>query len=92
MADMGIDNANTESIVFICNVCGREFVPILLSGKCCGVDNKTKKEIIIPADEQKVIDAITALRSRQFISRQTLQQIEDLDRELFFLRQKKRTT
>lgn len=89
LADMGIDDANTQLITFICNVCEREFVPLVLSGKCCGVDNKRVKPADpIPPEQQAVLDQIAELRGRPFISRQILEQIQALERQLSNLKRK----
>lgn len=44
LEDFGVTDENKDADTYICNVCGREFTPILLSGKCCGVDNKRPKD------------------------------------------------
>ena len=88
LADIGITDGNTEGIVFICNVCEREFIPIVLSGRCCGVDNKRPKPIIVTQEEQELMDKITALKRRPFINRQILNEITALERDLYWLRQK----
>lgn len=43
--DHGVSSAavNINAVTYICNVCEREFTPILISGVCCGVDNKRVK-------------------------------------------------
>lgn len=86
--DLGIYDANKEGIVFICNVCEREFVPLVLSGKCCGVDNKRRKEVIITPEEQEIMDKISALRKRPFINRQILNEINELEVQLSRVRRK----
>lgn len=80
--DVGIFDANKEGIVFICNVCGREFVPLVMSGKCCGVDDKRRKEITITPEAAEILDKIAELRGRAFINRQILAEIETLTRQL----------
>lgn len=87
--DLGIMDANKEGVVFICNVCEREFVPLVLSGKCCGVDNKRRKVIVVTPEEQEIMDKITALKQRPFINRQILNEINDLERQLVQVRPKK---
>lgn len=82
LSDMGIHDGNTEGIVFICNVCEKEFIPVLLSGKCCGVDNKREKEIVVTEGERVIMDKIKELKGSRFINRQILNQIIDLEREL----------
>lgn len=90
LADMGINDGNTEGLVFICNVCEQEFVPVLLSGKCCGVDNKRPKPIIVTPEEQVIVDKIEALKNRPFINRQILNEITALERDLYWERQKRK--
>jgi hypothetical protein len=87
LEDIGIMDANKDGITFICNVCGREFVPIVLSGKCCGVDNKRPKEIVVTPAEKEILDKIDALKKRPFINRQILNDITALERDLYWLRQ-----
>jgi hypothetical protein len=82
LADMGVNDANTNGTVYICNVCDREFVPIVHSGKCCGVDDKRKKIIELPPDQQEIQDKITAIRKKPFINRQDLEEIQKLERQL----------
>lgn len=86
MEDIGINNANKEGKVFICNVCEREFVPVVLSGKCCGVDNKREKEIIVTTEEREIMNQIDQLRKQPFISRKNLEEIAALDIQLTRLR------
>lgn len=90
LKDMGIDNANTQGIVFICNVCEREFIPILMSGTCCGVDNKRPKPVIVTPAEQEIMDKISALKGRPFINRQILNEINELEVQLSRVRQNQR--
>ena len=85
--DLGIYDANKDGIVFICNVCEREFVPLVLSGKCCGVDNKRRKPVIVTPEEQEIMDKISALRKRPFINRQILNEITELEVQLTRVRQ-----
>lgn len=79
MEDMGINDANKEGIVFVCNVCGREFVPVILSGKCCGVEDKRRKVIEVTPEQQGVINKIEALKKQPFVNRKTLQEIQELE-------------
>lgn len=81
LADIGINNANSELQVYICNVCEKEFVPIVHSGTCCGVDNKRKKVIELTPEKQAIRDKINELRSKPFINKQILEQIQQLERE-----------
>jgi hypothetical protein len=89
--DLGIMDANKEGIVFICNVCEREFVPLVLSGKCCGVDDKRRKVIVVTPEEQAIMDKINALRQRPFINRQILNEINELEVQLYRVRHKPQT-
>jgi hypothetical protein len=82
LADMGINDANTDGTIYICNVCEHEFVPILHSGKCCGVDNKRKKIIELTPDKQRIQDKIMAIMGKPFINRQDLEEIKKLEREI----------
>jgi hypothetical protein len=84
-------DTNKEGIVFICNVCEREFIPLVLSGKCCDVDDKRRKVIQVTPAEQEIIDQITALKSREFINRQILNQIQELEVQLSRVRQQIKT-
>lgn len=90
MQDMGINNANTEGLVFICNVCEREFTPILLSGTCCGVDNKRPKEVVRSPEEQTILEDIQKIRTKEFICRKDLDAIAELQQQLYSLRKKQR--
>lgn len=86
LKDIGINDGNTECQVYICNVCEKEFIPLVHSGKCCGVDNKRKKEVIYTEEQQKIINQINDLRKKPFINRQILEQIQQLERQLTALK------
>jgi len=82
LEDIGVYNGNTECTVYICNVCDREFIPLVHSGICCGVDNKRLKKIEY-TDEQKIkMYAIKAIKQKPFINRNDLYEIEKLEREI----------
>lgn len=81
LEDMGVYNGNKDCTVYICNVCEREFIPLLHSGKCCGVDNKRVKEIILTEAQLEIQSKIEAIRKKPFINRLDLQQIEQLQCE-----------
>lgn len=82
LKDFGIDDANTNGTVYICNVCGKEFIPIVHSGKCCGFDNKRVKEIVLTADQQAIVDQIKTIRQKPFINRFDLENIQKFEIEL----------
>lgn len=83
---MGIYNANEKGTVFICNVCEREFVPLLLSGVCCGVDNKREKVIVYTEEQQAILDKIKAIRNKPFINRHDVEETANLEREFMALK------
>ena len=89
LRDMGITDENKNADSFICNICGREFIPILLSGICCGVDNKRlKPKPPVSEEEQEILDRIEVLKKSPFISNQILNDISKLETELRSLRRK----
>lgn len=89
LKDVGVYDGNDNGIVYVCNVCGREFVPIVHSGKCCDVDNKHIKEIILTTEQQEVTDKIKAISAKPFISRQDLEVIQSLQYQLNNLKKAK---
>lgn len=81
LADIGIHNANNGQ-VYICNVCNEEFVPVVTTGQCCGVDNKRLKIKIYTPEQQALIDKINEIRKRDFISRKDYEQMKALEVDL----------
>lgn len=82
LKDLGINDGNGNGTVYICNICEREFIPIVHSGQCCGVDNKRLKKIILTPEQQAITDQINAINKKPFINRLDLQQIQKLELEL----------
>lgn len=81
LEDFGIYDANKNLAVYICNVCEREFVPVLHSGKCCGVDNKRLKEVVLTDKQKEIQTKINAIRSKHFINRVDLDEITKLEKD-----------
>ena len=79
LKDFGIQNGNTEGTVYICNVCEREFTPIVHSGVCCGVDNKRIKVIVLSEEQAEIQKKINDIKNKEFISRQDIIEIESLN-------------
>ena len=86
LQDLGIHNGNTNGTVYICNVCEKEFIPIVHSGTCCGVDNKRVKKVELSKEETSIHEKINAIKSKPFIIRQDILEIESLNRQLFFIK------
>lgn len=80
--DMGIYNGNKKLTTFICNICEREFIPVVLSGKCsCGSSDKREKIIMISPAQQAIQVEMEAINRKPFINRQDLEKYEALARE-----------
>jgi hypothetical protein len=82
LKDIGVYDGNDEGHVYICNVCGAEFVPIVHSGQYCGVDDKRIKEKVYTPEQSEILYKIKAIESKPFINRKDLSDINELKVEL----------
>ncbi len=84
-----VEGVNEKQQVFICNVCGREFMPVMLEGICCGVNNKRPKPERIPSpEEQALLVRIQVIRDKPFINLQDLHDIQKLEMELYWAKRR----
>jgi hypothetical protein len=86
LEDIGIYNGNKEGVIYICNVCNREFVPIVHSGVCCGVNDKRVKGFVFTDAQKELMDKIKAIKQKPFLNRFDLEEIQRFEREFSSLK------